>query len=130
MVVNLKNVSMRDISDILKDEYKSKIFEDSLQILHSSQELKNKYDTSNTVCYFNTPHLEKSGVLKCVDKSQYLNGQRVKMNYKRLKRPYIYYENGKITVHLNSTNVSIITKNKIWNLLESMKSIIYEVDDL
>jgi len=113
----MSQVNVLDASKILADEYTLKILAGSFKEPKSVQELSTKFNIPIAVCYRKIHDLETSGFLECVDKILTQEGRRVKLYRSQLKGAYIFFEHGKLRVHLSLTSVPRIEFDETWDAL-------------
>lgn len=118
----MTQVNVLDTSKILVDEKALKILAGSYDIPKSAQELSTKFDIPIAVCYRKIHDLEESGMLECVDRILTQDGRRVKLYRSQLKGAYIFFQNGKLRVHLDLTKVPQVDFDKTWDALELIHS--------
>lgn len=101
------------------DEYNIKILAASFKIPKSAQELSTKFDIPIAACYRRIHELEESRLLECTERILNRNGKRVKLYQSKVKGLYLYYENGKLRVRMETTG-SNQTEDETWDDMEKM----------
>ena len=115
-------VDVLNASKLLADENTLKILAGSFDKPRSAQELSNKFNIPIAVCYRKIHDLEASGLMECVDKILTQDGRRVKLYRSQLKGAYIFFNHGKLRVHLDLTRVPQVDFDKTWDALELIHS--------
>ncbi len=113
----MNDVNVLDASKIFADEYALKILSGSFKEPKSAQDLSNNFNIPIAVCYRKIHDLEVSGFLECVDKILTQEGRRVKLYRSQLKGAYIFFEHGKLRVHLSLTKVPQVDFDETWDAL-------------
>ena len=113
----MSQVNVLDASKILADVYTLRILAGSFKEPKSVQELSTKFNIPIAVCYRKIHELETTGFLECVDKILTQEGRRVKLYRSQLKGAYIFFEQGKLRVHLSLTKVPRVDFDETWDAL-------------
>lgn len=116
----MRNNNVLDASKVFGDENSLKILADSFHVPRSAQELSEKFKIPIAVCYRKIHDLEANGFLECVDKVLTQSGRRVRLYRSQLKGAYIYYEQGRLRVHLDLTKVPTVNFDETWDALEDI----------
>ena len=113
----LDQENVLNTSKILSDEYALKILAGTFKEPKSAQEISIKFNIPIAVCYRKIHDLEDTGFLECVDKILTQEGRRVKLYRSQLKGAYIFFEHGKLRVHLSLTKVPQVDFDGTWDAL-------------
>jgi hypothetical protein len=116
------NLDVINVSKMLSDEYIMKILAGSFKVPKSARDLSIKYDIPLAACYRKIHDLEQLGLLECIDKILTQEGRRVKMYRSQLKGAYLFYENGKLKIHMDITNFRKTDFDATWDVLNMAQS--------
>lgn len=111
----MTQVNVLNASKIFADEHAMKILAGTFKDPRSAQELSEKFSIPIAVCYRKIHDLESSGLIECEDKILSQDGRRVKLYRSQLKGAYIFFEHGKLRVHLNLTKVPKVEFDETWD---------------
>lgn len=114
----MSDLNILNASKMLADEYAMKILAGSFRIPKSAHDLSDNYDIPLAACYRKIHDLEKAGLLECVDKVLTQEGRRVKVYRSQLKGAYLFYENGKLRIHMDLTKYHNTDFDETWDVLE------------
>ena len=109
------------LSKLISDEYNIRILAASHKIPKSAQELSIKFNIPIAACYRRIHDLEESKLIECKERILNRNGKRVKLYQSLVKGLYLFYENGKLRVRMETT-ASPATEDETWDALEKLHS--------
>lgn len=109
---------LRKYSELIGDEYTLKILAATFIRPKGTQELSLKYDIPIAACYRRVRTLEKLGLLKCVDRILTQRGKWVRRYKSCVRNISVFFERGKLKVHLDLTTCSE-SLNGLWDVLSA-----------
>ena len=107
-----------EMAKLLTDEYATKIVIGTLKQPKSAIQLSRELGIPIAACYRRIKHLERAGLLKCVNKVLTKKGKRVALYSSQLKNAHIFFEDGKVMVKVEFLNG--ITKDFVTNSQNSI----------
>ena len=110
-------MDMINASQLITDEYASKILVATYRRPKSALELRYKLGIPRAACYRRIHALENAGFIKCTDKVLTQKGKRMGIYLSNLKNAHILFENGKIKIRFEMKDGNMSDLHGEWDYI-------------
>ena len=93
-----KKMDPLEASRLITDEYAARILVATFKKPKSAIDLSREYGIPIAATYRRIHMLEKSGLIKCVERALTQRGKRISLYLSQLRNAYIFFENGRLRV--------------------------------